>query len=80
MIRRGKIARLPGTVREELNQRLQRADSGPLLVEWLNSLPETQKVVTEEFGGNAITEQNLSDWRQGGYRDWERQQESREWV
>ena len=77
MTRRGKIARLPKGIRDELNGRLQNGEAGRLAVEWLNSLPETHKVVTEEFGGNAVTEQNLSDWRMGGYRDWEREQSVR---
>ena len=74
--RTGKIARLPRVVREQLNRRLQDGELGASLVEWLNALPDTQRVLTAEFGGRAISEQNLSEWKQGGYRDWERHQES----
>ena len=76
MARRGKIARLPKGIREELNKRLQNGEEGEPIVAWLNSLPEVQKAVAEDFGGFAITEQNLSEWRKGGFRDWE----AREWV
>ena len=43
---------------------------------WLNSLPEVQAVVAREFGGQPISKQNLSRWRNGGYADWLRQQEA----
>ena len=31
-----------------------------------------------EFDGKPIREQNLSEWKQGGYRDWMAQQEALE--
>ena len=37
-------------------------------------------VLTNEFAGQPIREQNLSDWRLGGYEDWLKQQEALEWV
>ena len=78
LTRNGKIARLPRTVRERLNRRLQDGEQGKKLVAWLNSLPEVRAVVVAEFGGKAIREQNLSEWRQGGYRDWLAQEEALE--
>ncbi len=78
--RNGKIARLPLETREQLNRRLDDGEQGKPLVEWLNSLPEVEAVVKAAFGGRAVSEQNLSEWRQGGYRDWQRQQERRELV
>jgi hypothetical protein len=78
--RNGKIARLPLEIREQLNHRLDDGEQGKPLVAWLNSLPEVQAVVKAAFGGRAVSEQNLSEWRQGGYRDWQRQQERRELV
>src|SRR6185503_19452644 len=78
--RNGKIARLPKAVREELNRRLSDGEPGTDLVAWLNSLPEVQRVVTAEFGGRPVREQNLSEWKQGGYQDWSRQQEALELV
>ena len=50
----------------------------------LNDLPEVQAVLAEEFATWAVTEQNLCEWRQGGFRDWERQPErlaqARDWT
>ena len=76
--RNGKIARLPRAVRQELNRRLDEGEQGKKLVVWLNALPEVQAIVAAEFGGKAIREQNLSEWKQGGYRDWMAQQEALE--
>ena len=73
----GKIARLPNEVREELNRRLQDGEPGDGLLKWLNSLPKAREVLTGQFGGRPINKQNLSDWKQGGYRDWERAEEDR---
>jgi len=76
--RNGKIARLPLAVRQELNRRLDEGQQGKKLVAWLNSLPAVQTIVTTEFGGKPIREQNLSEWKQGGYRDWLAKQEALE--
>jgi len=73
----GKIARLPNEVREKLNQRLQDGELGEDLLRWLNRLPKVRKVLAAQFGGRPINKQNLSDWRLGGYRDWERTEEDR---
>ena len=78
--RNGKIARLPREVREQLNRRLYDGEPGVGLVEWLNTLTEVQEVVRAEFGGRPVREQNLSEWKQGGYRDWLAQQEALEMV
>ena len=78
--RRGKIARLPKDIREQLNRRLADGESGARLVAWLNGLPEVSAVIAQEFAGQPIREQNLSEWRLGGYEDWVKQQEAREWV
>jgi hypothetical protein len=78
--RNGKIARLPRVVRQELNRRLDDGEQGKKLVAWLNALPEVQAIVAAEFGGKPIREQNLSEWKQGGYRDWVAQQEALEMV
>jgi hypothetical protein len=80
MTRNGKIARLPRAFREELNRRLQNGEEGRKLVEWLNGLREVQTVLATEFGSKAIREQNLSEWKRGGYQDWLAQQEALELV
>jgi len=78
LTRNGKIARLPLAVREELNRRLDEGEQGKKIVAWLNGLPAVQAIVAAEFGGKPIREQNLSEWKQRGYRDWLAKQEALE--
>jgi len=80
MTRTGKIARLPRAVREELNRRLEDGEQGKRLVAWLNSLPEVKAMLGTEFGGRPLSEQNLSEWKQGGYLEWQRRREASEVV
>jgi len=80
MTRNGKIARLPRAIRDELNRRLADGGIGSRLVTWLNSLPEVQQVLKTGFGARPINEQNLSEWRQGGFEDWLRHEDARAWV
>jgi hypothetical protein len=80
MSRNGKIARLPYGVREVLNRRLRDGKSGTALLKWLNEDPECTEVLDEEFDGRPFTKQNLSEWRQGGYKEWLRNEESRQRV
>jgi hypothetical protein len=75
MTRNGKIARLPRHLRDELNQRLDDGEQGKDLVQWLNGLEEVKDILASDFAGRPVNEQNLSDWKQGGFRDWQRQQE-----
>jgi len=70
MTRKGKIARLPRVIREQLNERLANGEMGTRLVAWLNELPEVRKILTEQFGGQPINKQNLSNWKLGGYVEW----------
>src|SRR5713101_3484058 len=76
--RNGKIARLPLAIRQELNRRLDEGEQGKKLVAWLNGLPAAQAIAVAEFGGKPIREQNLSEWKRGGYRDWLAQHEALE--
>ena len=78
--RRGKIARLPEALRRELNERLREGEEGEPLLAWLNGLPEVQAILNDHFDGKAISKQNLSEWRMGGYQEWLRHRESREWL
>jgi len=80
MTRNGKIARLPRKVREQLNQRLDEGEQGKQLVAWLNGLPEVQELLAVQFQGKAINEQNMTEWKQGGFQDWLRHQEALECV
>ena len=80
MTRKGKIARLPRDVRDELNQRLDNGEQGTHLVAWLNGLPEVKRVLAQCFNGREINDQNLSDWKAGGFLDWVAQEEEEERV
>ena len=71
MTRNGKIARLSGCVREELNTRLDDGEQGENLLDWLHDQPEVQASLEENFHGAPITKQNLSEWRKGGFREWQ---------
>ena len=78
MNRTSKITRLPEPLREELNQRLRNGEPAHIILPWLNARPEVIALVEEHYGGNLISPQNLSDWNQGGYREWLTRQEMRE--
>jgi len=69
--RNGKIARLPLAIRQELNRRLQDGERGSSLAEWLNGRPEVQAILAAQFNGAPISQDNLSQWRKGGYKNWE---------
>lgn len=71
MARTGKIARLPHDLREELNNRLLAGEGAPKLLPWLNSHPAVVKMFTEEFEGEPINDANLSNWRRGGFQEWQ---------
>jgi hypothetical protein len=76
----GKVARLPKDIREELNTRLENGEQGKELVEWLNQSPAVKKVLAAQFGGSPITDNNVSEWKQGGYQDWLKHTEACELV
>ena len=66
---RSKIGRLPFAVRNELNERIRDGAQGAELLDWLNGLKETRKILREQKSA-PINAQNLTDWRSSGYRDW----------
>ena len=76
MSRRGKIARLPFSVRDVLNTRLFEGEQARSILKWLNSHPMIRSVLDSEFDGKPIRAQNLSEWRKGGYREWLLQHEA----
>ncbi len=61
--RKGKIARLPFAIREQVNQRLLDNENGPRIIAWINGQCELK-------GSAAINDGNLSEWRAGGFADW----------
>jgi hypothetical protein len=75
--RTGKIGRLPRDIRQQLNERLADGESAQILVAWLNGREDVRERLAQYYDGRPITEQNLSDWKQGGFQDWLRHQEAR---
>ncbi len=61
--RKGKIARLPYEIREQVNQLIR--DGAP--ASRLNSF-------LIQNGQEAVNDQNWTNWRQGGYQDWLKEQ------
>ncbi len=76
MTGKGKIARLPRGIRDQLNRRLDEGEAGNVLVRWLNELPEVKAILDGQFGGRPINEQNLSEWKARGHREWLVRQEA----
>ncbi len=68
--RSGKIGRLPLAIRTELNTRIRAGNLSPVLLPWLNEQPEVREILKRDFAEVDISPANLSEWRQGGYRDW----------
>jgi hypothetical protein len=71
---RGKIARLPDGIREQLNQRLLDGQPASLILPWLNGLAPVKDALAVHLVGEPVTAQNLSNWRVGGYQHWLRHQ------
>ena len=67
---RGKIARLPNEIREQLNQRLLDGHSASAILPWLNDLPPVKEILAAQFENEPVTPQNLSNWRLAGYQHW----------
>jgi hypothetical protein len=80
MTRKGKIARLPEELCNEVNRRIYDGEPGVDIVAWLNVLPEVQAVLRAFFGGRPVNPVNLTKWKAGGYCQWLRELENREWV
>jgi hypothetical protein len=74
--RKGKIARCPLAIRQEVNRRLLDGQPASKILPWLNSDEQVLQVLDEHFGEEPVTAQNLSEWRQGGYRDWLKRREN----
>lgn len=68
--RTGKIARLPLAVREEVCRRLRDRQPGRIICAWLNGLDEVKSILHGQFEGVPVDDNNISQWRQGGYQDW----------
>jgi hypothetical protein len=78
--RTGKIARLPRHIRNQLRSRLDHGERGQPLLEWLSQLPEVKGLTKSHPGGCPLTEQDLSEWKQGGYQQWIEDQQARDLI
>jgi hypothetical protein len=58
-------------VRSELNLRRDKGQEGEALLAWFNGLPEVQATLKDGFEGASVSKQNLSEWRLGGFREWQ---------
>jgi hypothetical protein len=76
--RLGKIGRRPKPGRDQLGFKIWDGVPGTELAVWLNGLPKVREVLHRQFGDQPITEQNISNWKQNGHADWERQLVRRE--
>src|ERR1700677_2145429 len=70
-MRNGKIAKMPEWVREKLNERLEKGESSKTILAWMNEEPDPGEKPIPGFDGVPITKQNLSQWRRGGFREWQ---------
>jgi len=68
--RRGKIAKLPAEIRMEINRRIFDGQPGRQVLAWLNQHAKVRPILAEQFAGADVNDQNLTEWRQGGYMDW----------
>lgn len=75
MADRSKISKLPLEIRLEVNRRLRDGQIGETILPWLNALPEVQAILKDQFNGEAIRHQNLTNYRQGQYAAWLAQQD-----
>ncbi len=57
-------------MRDQLNTRLDDGQEADQILPWLNSLPEVQEIIARRFDGVCVSPQNLSAWRQGGFKEW----------
>ncbi len=73
--RNGKIAKLPRALRDRINQAIDLGQSATSIAQHLNQLPEVKAMLNAHFEGKPISQQNLSEWKAGGYRDWQLRQE-----
>ena len=78
--RTGKIARLPHAIRIELNHRIRDGQSGAFILDWLNAIPDVQTILAASFNAEPVSDQNLSNWRSGGYQDWLKQEDRMERI
>ncbi len=70
MARQGKVARLPYRLKKEVNERLRDGQPARKILAWLNKQPGAISIWAEYFSEQPATAQNLSEWRDGGYKEY----------
>jgi hypothetical protein len=71
IMRNGKIASLPSDIRDLLSWRMEQGENSGDLLAWLNGHPKVQDSIKNSFDSAPINKQNLSQWRRGGFREWQ---------
>ena len=66
---RSKIGRLSFAMRNELNERLRDGASPAEVIAWISESKEFKAIQKKEKFGD-LNAQNITDWRNTGYRDW----------
>ncbi len=66
----GKIASLSPELREQVNERLDRAEPAEAILTWLNTRLEVQHLIATQYNHNPISKQNLSEYKQNTFRAW----------
>jgi hypothetical protein len=72
----GKIARLPESIRDEVSQRMADGQTLHDITSWLNSLPEVEKIMSEQFNGRPIILENVGQWKKRGHLRWLQRREA----
>jgi hypothetical protein len=72
--RTGKIARLPLAIREKINQQLKDGLPTRQIAQWLNQDNAVKAILKLQFSGEPISDNNLSEWRRGGFQSWQNEQ------
>ena len=75
MARQGKIESLAYDLRDQVHQRLMDGEPGSVILPWLNNQPAAQKVFNRSFSGVNVSDENLSNFRNGPHQEWMRRRE-----
>jgi Lhr-like helicase len=73
--RTGKIARLPKEIRDVVNHMLRDGSPASAIIKRLEALKLKGATAADGLPIEIPTDMNLSNWKEGGYQDWLREQE-----
>jgi hypothetical protein len=80
MARKGKIESIPWDIRREVHQRLLDGQTGSQILPWLNALNPVRKVLDRSFASVDVSDENLSNFRDGPHREWLRRHEREQHI